>query len=78
VLGATLGINAFHKKMSAAEIRRLCIENHERLEQVKDFFSGGPSGDASEVLGKLREQTRTCSRPIPTRSSRTWGRLTTS
>ena len=135
VLGATLGINPFHK-LSAGEIRRLCIENHERLEQVRDFFSGGPSEEASEVLGKLREQieqgrqavvldarprppggrpglhplgdhaparrrvrcparqlrdrtgalpedpqegpsskpSRTCSRPTPTRSPRTWGR----
>ena len=52
VLGATLGINPFHK-LSAGEIRRLCIENHERLEQVRDFFTGGPSEEASEVLGKL-------------------------
>ena len=29
VLGATLNVNPF-KKLNAAEIRRLCIENHER------------------------------------------------
>ena len=62
VLGATLGINPFHK-LSAGEIRRLCIENHERLEQVRDFFSGGPSEEASEVLGKLREQIGKADKP---------------
>ena len=62
VLGATLGINPFHK-LSAGEIRRLCIENHERLEQVRDFFSGGPSEEASEVLGKLREQIAQADKP---------------
>ena len=41
VLGATLEVNPF-KKLSAGEIRRLCIENHERLEKIREFFSGGP------------------------------------
>ena len=63
VLGATLGINPFHIKLSAGEIRRLCIENHERLEQVREFFSGGPSEEASEVLGKLREQISKADKP---------------
>jgi len=62
VLGATLGINPFHK-LSAGEIRRICIENHERLEQIRDFFSGGPSEEASEVLGKLREQIGKADKP---------------
>ena len=62
VLGATLGINPFHK-LSAGEIRRLCIENHERLEQVRDSFAGGPSEEASEVLGKLREQIGKADKP---------------
>jgi len=62
VLGATLGINPFHK-LSAGEIRRLCIENHERLEEVRNFFSGGPSDEASEVLGKLREQIGKADKP---------------
>ena len=62
VLGATLGINPFHK-LSAGEIRRLCIENHERLEQVRDLFSRGPSEEASEVLGKLREQIDQADKP---------------
>jgi hypothetical protein len=62
VLGATLGINPFHK-LSAGEIRRLCIENHERLEQIKDFFSAGPSDEASEVLGKLQEQISQADKP---------------
>jgi len=62
VLGATLGINPFHK-LSAGEIRRLCIENHDRLEQVREFFSGGQSEEASEVLGKLREQIGKADKP---------------
>jgi hypothetical protein len=62
VLGATLGINPFHK-LGAPEIRRLCIENHERLEQIKDFFSGGPSDEASAVLGNLREQINQADKP---------------
>ena len=62
VLGATLGINPFHK-LSAGEIRRLCIENHERLEQVRDLFSVGSSDEASEVLGKLREQINHADKP---------------
>ena len=62
VLGATLGINPFHK-MSPGEIRRLCIENHERLEQVRNLFAGGHSDEASEVLGRLREQIAQADRP---------------
>jgi hypothetical protein len=42
VLGATLGINPFHK-LSAGEIRRLCIEHHERLEQ------GVKKGDVTNI-----------------------------
>jgi hypothetical protein len=56
VLGATLGFNPFHK-LNPGEIRRLCIQNHERLEQVRDLFSGGSSDEANDVLGKLRELT---------------------
>ena len=41
VLGATLNVNPF-KKLHAGEIRRLCIENHERLERIKD--KGNQSG----------------------------------
>lgn len=62
VLGATLGINPFHK-LSAGEIRRLCIENHERLEEVRDLFTDGPSDEASDVLGKLREQIQKADKP---------------
>ena len=49
VLGATLNVNPF-KKLTAGEIRRLCIENHERLEKIKDLFSTGDATEASEVL----------------------------
>ena len=62
VLGATLGINPFHK-MSPGEIRRLCIENHERLEQLTNLFAGGRSDEASEVLGRLREQIAQADKP---------------
>jgi hypothetical protein len=40
VLGAALGVNLF-KKLSASEIRRLCIQNHEQLERMKGLFTGG-------------------------------------
>src|SRR3990172_9217710 len=47
VVGATLNINPF-KKLDAAQIRRLCIENHDRLEKIKNLFSAGT--EANEVL----------------------------
>ena len=62
VLGAALGINPFHK-LNAGEIRRLCIANHERLEQVRDLFTSGSSDEASEVLDKLREQINQADKP---------------
>ena len=62
VLGATLGVNPFHK-LTAAEIRRLCIENHERLEQVKNLFSSGDATDAGEVLARLKEQIEQADKP---------------
>lgn len=62
VLGAALAINPFHT-LSATEIRRLCIENHERLEEVREIFSGGSSEEAGEVLGKLREQISKADKP---------------
>lgn len=62
VIGATLGINPFHK-LSAAEIRRLCIENHERLEKIKDLFSSGITTEANAVLEKLKEQITQADRP---------------
>ena len=62
VLGATLGINPF-KKLSAGEIRRLCIENHEQLEQIKDLFSGSTTSEASEVLQHLKSQIEQADKP---------------
>jgi hypothetical protein len=62
VLGATLGINPFHK-LTAAEIRHLCIQNHERLEQVKNLFSSGDTTEASEVLDRLNEQIAKADEP---------------
>lgn len=61
VLGATLGVNPF-KKLNAAEIRRLCIENHERLEKIRDLFSTG-SAEATEVLGHLKGQIEQAEKP---------------
>ena len=62
VLGAALGLNPF-QKLRADEIRRLCIENHERLEQVGSLFSGGASDEAGEVLERLREQIAQADKP---------------
>lgn len=62
VLGATLGINPFHK-LTAAEIRHLCIQNHERLEQVKNLFSSADTTEASEVLDRLNEQIAKADEP---------------
>ncbi len=61
VLGATLNINPF-RKLTAAEIRRLCIENHERLEKIQELFSGGAT-EASEVLDHLKEQIAQSDKP---------------
>jgi hypothetical protein len=62
VLGAALGINPFHK-LTPAEIRHLCIQNHERLEQVKNLFSSGDTTEAGEVLDRLKEQIERADRP---------------
>jgi hypothetical protein len=61
VLGATLNVNPF-KKLNGAEIRRLCIENHERLEKIKDLFTGSAT-EASEVLGHLKSQIEQAEKP---------------
>ena len=62
VLGATLNVNPF-KNLNAGEIRRLCIENHERLEKIKDLFSTGTATEASEVLGHLKSQIEQAEKP---------------
>ena len=62
VLGATLNVNPF-KKLDAGEIRRLCIENHERLEKIKDLFSTGAATEASEVLDHLKSQIEQADKP---------------
>lgn len=62
VLGATLNVNPFGIVRPAA-IRRLCIENHERLEQIKDLFSSGDGTAASEVLAQLRGQIEKAEKP---------------
>ena len=61
VLGATLNVNPF-KKLDGGEIRRLCIENHERLEKIKDLFSGTAT-EASEVLAHLKSQIEQAEKP---------------
>jgi hypothetical protein len=62
VLGATLNVNPF-RKLSGGEIRRLCIENHERLEKIKDLFSTGTGTEASEVLDHLKNQIEQADKP---------------
>ena len=49
-----IGINPFHK-LTAAEIRHLCIQNHERLEQVRNLFSSGDTTEADEIQKLLLE-----------------------
>ena len=62
VLGATLNVNPF-KKLNAGEIRRLGIENHERLEKIKDLFSTGATSEANEVLAHLKGQIEQADKP---------------
>jgi len=62
VLGATLNVNPF-KKLNGGEIRRLCIENHERLEKIKDLFSTGAATEANEVLAHLKGQIEQADKP---------------
>jgi len=62
VLGAALNVNPF-KKLNAGEIRRLCIENHERLEKIKDLFSAGAAAEAGEVLQHLKDQIQQADKP---------------
>jgi hypothetical protein len=61
VLGAMLDINPFHK-LTAAEIRHLCIENHDQLEQIKNLFSSDTI-EANEVLERLKEQIAHADKP---------------
>jgi hypothetical protein len=62
VLAATLNVNPFNK-LNAGEIRRLCIENHERLEQIKERFFTGAATDANEVLQHLKDQSAQAEKP---------------
>lgn len=62
VLGATLNVNPF-KKLNGGEICRLCIENHERLEKIKDLFTTETATEASEVLGHLKGQIEQAEKP---------------
>lgn len=62
VLGATLGINPF-KKLSPGEIRRLCIEHHDRLENIKNLFMGNASDEVNDGLNHLKEQITKADKP---------------
>jgi hypothetical protein len=66
VLGAALRINPF-KKPRPADIRRLCIESHGRLGEVRSLFSSGGSRDDSaasaDVLAALEESIKKAERP---------------
>lgn len=66
VLGAALRINPF-KKPRPADIRRLCIESHGRLAEVRSLFSSGGARDDSaastDVLAALEESIKKAERP---------------
>ncbi|QQS46117.1 MAG: PglZ domain-containing protein [Acidobacteriota bacterium] len=62
VLGATLDINPF-KTPGAAEIRRLCIESHDRLEEIRKLFSAESAADAHDVLGQLKSRIEQADKP---------------
>ncbi|MEI8374906.1 MAG: PglZ domain-containing protein [Planctomycetota bacterium] len=63
VLGATLGINPF-KNLTPQEIRSLCIERHQRLEEVRNLFAAsGASEEAQAVLESLKTQVAAAERP---------------
>ena len=66
VLGAALRINPF-RKPKAAEIRRLCIESHDRLGEIRNLFASSVARDDSsastEVLGTLEEQIKKAEKP---------------
>jgi hypothetical protein len=62
VLGAALDINPF-KKLSPQEIRLLCIERHERLEEVRTLFASSGVPEAESVLEAIKEQIAHADRP---------------
>jgi hypothetical protein len=66
VLGAALRINPF-RKPKPAEIRRLCIESHDRLAEIRNLFSSNAarddSEDSSRVLATLEEQIKKAEKP---------------
>jgi len=62
ILGAVLGINPF-KKPSAREIRALCIQRHERLEEIRNLFAASGVSEAVSVLNALKEQVAHAQRP---------------
>jgi hypothetical protein len=66
VLGAALRINPF-RKPKPADIRRLCIESHERLGEIRNLFASNADCDDSsastEVLGTLEEQIKKADKP---------------
>jgi hypothetical protein len=62
VLGATLNVNPF-EMLKPATIRRLCIENHDRLDKVKNLFSDGAATEAGQVLAHLKSQIEQAEKP---------------
>jgi len=62
VLGSTLDVNPF-KKLSPQEIRKLCIERHERMEEVRKLFASSGIPEAESVLDSLKEQVARAERP---------------
>ncbi len=66
VLGAALRINPF-RKPKPADIRRLCIESHERLGEIRNLFASNVARDDSSastaVLRTLEEQIKKADKP---------------
>jgi hypothetical protein len=66
VLGAALRINPF-RKLKPADIRRLCIESHDRLGEIRTLFASNVARDDSsastDVLSTLEEQIKKADKP---------------
>jgi hypothetical protein len=66
VLGAALRTNPF-RKLKPADIRRLCIESHNRLGEIRTLFASNVAQDDSsastDVLSTLEEQIKKADKP---------------
>jgi len=62
VVGATLGLNPF-QKMRPRDIRRLCIEFHDKLDEINHLFSAGGVEQAAKVLQTFKDQIAQAQKP---------------